>query len=228
MLGNFFGDFGDSGPSRRRDAAFNHFGDLDAPFGMMGGLMEQMQQMQQGGAAAGGNSSCCFSSYSCCTQGGPDGRAVTYSSTTSGAKRGNEPMVRETQRAYWDSATGKERLGVSRAIGERERSIVAERDADGHETNTQTLMHIEDASAFDREWQETAARSHLPSAARLGSSVFPPTTARPMLSRNDREQIAQGRITHERQTARMAQTAREQREQQHYPGLRPAQGRGWA
>ena len=64
-------------------------------------------------------------------------------------------MVRETHRNYRDSS-GQESLGVSRHIGDRGRSVVAERAVDGRETRTNNLINIEDGTAFDREWRSNA------------------------------------------------------------------------
>jgi hypothetical protein len=119
-----------------------------------------MQQMRPGGATAGDGSFCC-SSYSCCSRGGPGGQTVSYSTTTTGARRSGEPMISETQASYYDS-TGIEKLGVSRNLGERGRRIVAERDAHGEERQIETLVHVEDPTAFDREWLTSAQHAQLP------------------------------------------------------------------
>lgn len=92
-----------------------------------------------------------------------------------------------------------------------------------------TLMHVSDGSAFDREWHQTAQRSHLQSASALagpvhGALLGGPTAhaSRPALTTADRQVMSAGRDAHRRQTERMIREARDTRREQLYPGLRPA------
>lgn len=114
MLGNFFG----RQPGRRGGGpvddpfSLSPFGGAQDPFaGMMGGFMQQQQA--HGGAGSCSFTSCCYSSST-----GPDGRTIEYSSTTTGGRQGQAPLVSETQQQYVDS-DGLEKLGVARRIGER-------------------------------------------------------------------------------------------------------------
>merc|ERR1719217_1441712 len=108
----------------------------------------------RGGGGGGGSSyscsSCCYSSSSS----GPGGQpqVVQYSSSSHGMQRPGEEMVSETHRNYRNSS-GQEKIGVSRRIGDRGRSVTAERGADGREERRDNLFNVEDGSSFDREWR---------------------------------------------------------------------------
>jgi hypothetical protein len=109
----------------------------------------------------GATSSSTFSSFSSCTTTTcyADGRAATYSSKTTSMRRpGDAAPVTEQRSAYRDSS-GVEKVGLGRSIGERGRSIVAERAADGTERRIDTLLHVETGTEFDDEWEanDTAA-----------------------------------------------------------------------
>merc|ERR1719313_318439 len=113
---------------------------------MMGGSM-------MGGSGGGSSyscSSCCYSSSSSGYGGQP--HVVQYSSSSHGMQRPGEEMVSETHRNYRDS-TGTEKLGVSRRIGDRGRSVTAERFANGTEERRDNLINIQDGTAFDAEWR---------------------------------------------------------------------------
>ena len=119
-----------------------------APMGGMGSMM--------GGGGGGSSyscSSCCYSSSSS----GPGGQphVVQYSSSSHGAQRPGEEAVAETHREYRDSS-GTEKLGVSRRIGERGRSVTAVRDANGMEERRDNVMNVQDGSTFDREWRQNS------------------------------------------------------------------------
>merc|ERR1719326_2621768 len=116
---------------------------------MMGGMGSM-----GGGGASYSSSSCCYSSSSS----GPGGQphVVQYSSSSHGMQRPGEEMVSETHRNYRDS-TGTEKLGVSRRIGDRGRSVVAERQANGMEERRDNLFNVQDGSAFDNEWRGNSA-----------------------------------------------------------------------
>ncbi|KAG8468003.1 hypothetical protein KFE25_007055 [Diacronema lutheri] len=184
--------------------------------GSLGG--DFMQQMQCGSGGAGGGSYCFSSCSYYSSSGGPNGQSVNYSSTTTGAREGNAPMVSETQQEYRDSS-GLEKLGVARRVGERGRAIVAERQPGGEERKVQTLMHVEDASAFDREWQERATVAKLPRAADVAANIRPalshagsrgaPSSTRPALTSSQRRASNQDRAA---------------QQQQQLPGLRLAPG----
>mmetsp|Transcript_22255 Transcript_22255/g.57167 ORF Transcript_22255/g.57167 Transcript_22255/m.57167 type:complete len:92 (+) Transcript_22255:725-1000(+) len=91
-------------------------------------------------------------------------------------------------------------------------------------------MHVSDGTAFDREWQSTAQRSHLPSASALANTAHAGllgagpahATMRPALNTADRQMLSAGRDAHRRQTERMIREAQDARAAQRYPGLRPA------
>ena len=120
-----------------------------------GGLLGQMDQMMSAGGGSGlGGGSCCSSSY-CCSSSSAGGRTVQYSQSSHGVRQPGQEWVSETQKNYRDSA-GAEKIGVSRTIGNRGRSIVAERGADGTERRTDNVRGYEDGSAFDRDWQGNA------------------------------------------------------------------------
>ena len=108
-----------------------------------------------------GASSFSFSSFSSCTTTTrcADGRAATYSSRTTSIRRpGDAAPVTEQRSAYRDSS-GVEKVGLGRSIGQRGRSIVAERAANGTEQRIDTLFHVETGTEFDDEWEanDTAA-----------------------------------------------------------------------
>merc|ERR1719247_2291499 len=111
-----------------------------------------------GGGSSYSCSSCCYSSSSS----GPGGQpqVVQYSSSSHGMQRPGEEMVSETHRNYRDSG-GQEKIGVSRRIGDRGRSFVAERNADGTEQRTDNLINVRDGTSFDSEWRGNSAATHI-------------------------------------------------------------------
>merc|ERR1719198_1201696 len=116
-----------------------------------------MSSMGNGGSSSSYScSSCCYSSSSSNNGGQP--HVVQYSSSSHGVQRPGEEMVSETHRNYRDS-TGQEKLGVSRRIGDRGRSVVAERNADGTEQRTDNLINVHDGSRFDAEWRGNSTAS---------------------------------------------------------------------
>ncbi len=196
-----------------------------------GSLIDQM--MGPMGSMPGGGCSYSSCSYSC-SSGGPGGQSVEYSSSSHGVQRPGEQMVRETHRNYRDSS-GQEKLGVSRHIGDRGRSIVAERAADGRETRTSNLINIEDGTAFDREWRSNAganAVTHARHQSRTHASALggPATTGllgapsafasaapppmRPHQTEADRAVAREANRQYEQQRDRLIADARRQREGQ--------------
>jgi len=100
-------------------------------------------------------------------------------------------------------------------LGRRGRHIVAERNAAGEETKVDSLMHVEDGSAFDQEWQSEAQRAELSRAQRLGVG-FPGLGGygqerRPALTQESRDMMAAGRDAHAANTERMIKDARDYR-----------------
>ena len=241
--------------SRRQDG----FHGSDNPFEMMNSQMSmlssQMDRMMNGmiqpgggfgggfggggfesmmGGAGGGGMSYSSCSYSC-SSGGPGGRTVTYSSSSHGVQRPGEDMVRESHRNYQDSS-GRERIGVSRTIGNRGRSIVAERNPDGTEVRTDNVLNVADGTTFDREWSQNRTSQHvtqahtqartqargLPMGSLMGGGSFHGGGA-PMLrhaepmptqTREDREAARQGHAMYQQQREKMLADARAQRQQQ--------------
>ena len=135
-------------------------------------------------------------------------------------------MVRETHRNYRDSS-GQESLGVSRHIGDRGRSVVAERAVDGRETPTNNQINIEDGTAFDREWRSNAganavtqARMHSRTAATaLGGpatafALAAPPPTRPHQTESDRAAAREAHRQYEQQREKLIADARRQREGQ--------------
>merc|ERR1719243_86800 len=109
----------------------------------MGSMMGGGGSMRGGGGGGGSSdscSSCCYSSSSSSNGGQP--HVVQYSSSSHGMQRPGEEMVSETHRNYRDS-TGQEKLGVSRRIGERGRSVTAERQANGMEERRDNLFNVQ-------------------------------------------------------------------------------------
>ena len=207
---------------------------------MMGGDMRSMMGGMGGGGGGGGSyscSSCCYSSSSSGAGGQP--HVVQYSSSSHGMQRPGEEMVSETHRNYRDS-TGTEKLGVSRRIGERGRSVVAERAANGMEERRDNLLNIEDGSAFDREWRgnssatqignaRTQMRTQQPSAIGMsmggghhpalgfGGSIAPSQPQRPQITTAERDAAREAGRAHEQQRERMIAEARANREQPRQP-----------
>lgn len=225
-----------SNPFELMDSHMSQMGSMmDMGFGGFGGgasrmshMMDQMMgPMGSMGSMAsmggGGGSSCSYSSCSYSSCGGP-GRSCEYSSTSHGVQRPGEQMVREMHRNYRDSS-GEERLGVSRHIGDRGRSIVAERGRDGRETRTDNLVNISDGTRFDQEWRNNAGattieqtrqatRTHgtmLGAPATMGTRGM--TMAPPSQSAEDRAAALEGQRNYEQQRDRMIAEARAQREQ---------------
>ena len=129
--------------------------------GMMGGMMGDMGSMMGGGGGGGSyscsSSSCCYSSSS---GAGGQPHTVQYSSSSHGVQRPGEDLVHETHRQYRDSS-GTEKLGVSRRIGDRGRSVTAVRDANGMEERRDNLINVQDGASFDSEWRGNATATHI-------------------------------------------------------------------
>ena len=199
-----------------------------------GGLLGQMDQMMSAGGGSGlGGGSCCSSSY-CCSSSSAGGRTVQYSQSSHGVRQPGQEWVSETQKNYRDSA-GAEKIGVSRTIGNRGRSIVAERGADGTERRTDNVRGYEDGSAFDRDWQGNAgaatiaqsrtAHRSLAGPGGAASSAFygrpaavgyraePPQRA-PTQTDADRAAAREGRAHYEREQRRMIDEAQRDRQRQ--------------
>lgn len=200
---------------------------------MMGGGMMGPGMMGSMGGGGGGStwssSSCCYSSSS---SGGGQPRVVQYSSSSHGMQRPGEEMVQESHRNYRDSS-GQEQLGVSRRIGDRGRSVVAERRADGTEQRTDNLINVNDGTRFDSEWrgntaatQINDARTRMQTLTQGGggdpfASMHQMGTMlgggggshhqRPQLTNADREAARAGAKLHEQQRQRIIDEARKQR-----------------
>lgn len=204
------------------------------PTGLMGG-MGGMGSMFGTGMPVGG---CSYSSSSySCSSGGPGGHSVEYSSSSHGLQRPGEQMVRETHRNYRDSS-GQEALGVSRHIGDRGRSVVAERAADGRETRTNNLINIEDGTAFDREWRSNAGANAVTQArmqsrstgSALGGpaatfALAAPPPTRPHQTESDRAAAREAHRQYEQQRDKLIADARRQREGQTIAAV-PSRGAG--
>ncbi|KAL1520844.1 hypothetical protein AB1Y20_022405 [Prymnesium parvum] len=175
------------------------------------------------GAAGGGAVSFSSCSYSCSS--GPGGRSVQYSSSSHGVQRPGEEMVHETHRNYMDSS-GHEKIGVSRGIGNRGRSIVAERKPDGSEERTDNLLNVSDGTSFDREWSANATSQHVTQAHTLArSQLHRPTSLlgggvaarsfapQPAQTSADRAAARQGHNIYNQQRERLLADARAQRQQ---------------
>ena len=202
---------------------------------MMGGGFGGFDSMMGGGGGGGGGMSFSSCSYSC-SSGGPGGRTVTYSSSSHGVQRPGEDMVRESHRNYQDSS-GRERIGVSRTIGNRGRSIVAERNPDGTEVRTDNVLNVADGTTFDREWSQNRTSQHVTQAhtqARTqvrgqpmgslhggggsllggGAPMLRHAEPMPTQTREDREAARQGHALYNQQRDKMIADARAQSQQQ--------------
>jgi hypothetical protein len=233
MMGGGFGGgpFGGHGGSRHPAQGSAH----DMMGSMFSSMDQMMGSMRAGGIGAapslGGSHGGAYSYSSCsyCSSSSNGGPAVEYSSSSHGMQRPGEAPVHETHRNYRDSA-GNERLGVSRHIGDRGRSVVAERNADGRETRTDNLINVDDGTAFDREWRGHAgataigqARANTRVAPTMlggpaGFSALPMGGGRhaeshhPRLTDADRAAAREGARQHQVQRDRMIQEARRQRD----------------
>ena len=146
-----------------------------------GGLLGQMDQMMSAGGSGLGGGSCCSSSY-CCSSSSAGGRTVQYSQSSHGVRQPGQEWVSETQKNYRDSA-GAEKIGVSRTIGNRGRSIVAERGADGTERRTDNVRATRTAAPSTATGRATRAprRRAEPDGDRslAGPAERPPFYGRP-------------------------------------------------
>ena len=209
-----------------------------------GGLGSMTDSMMS--AHAGGGGGCSYSSSSCCyssSSSGPGGQphVVQYSSSSHGTRLPGQDMVQETHRNYHDS-TGQEQLGVSRRIGDRGRSMVAERRADGTEQRTDNLINVNDGTAFDNEWRGNAGATHINNARTqmrtlqqqgggdpFGSMLMGPggrshQQPRPQLTNEDREAARAGARLHEHNKQRIMEEARKQRDGTTAAAARPQLG----
>lgn len=86
-----------------------------------------------------------------------------------------------------------------------------------------TLMHVDDGSAFDREWQEAAQRTELAAAQALARRIPMAThaAAPPQLSHEDRRLLREGRDAHTAHTANMLRQAQQMREDWQGDNRRP-------
>ncbi|GMH43974.1 hypothetical protein BSKO_11908 [Bryopsis sp. KO-2023] len=101
------------------------------------------------------------SSHSMSNRGHP-GQPVVYSSSST--TRIGPGGVRETTSTARDGMTGQESVTVSRAIGERGRTITRTRDATGNERSRDILSNLaqNETARFDQEWAQQASQN-LPS-----------------------------------------------------------------
>ncbi|KAL4616773.1 myeloid leukemia factor 2 [Arapaima gigas] len=132
-------------------------------FGMMEGMMENMERMS-------GTPSC--QTYSSST-------VISYSSTDSGAPKVFQQTselrtapggIRETRQSMRDSETGVECLAIGHHIGDR--GHVMERSHNrrtGDREERQDFINLEEceAAAFDEEWRRETARYPPPNARGL-------------------------------------------------------------
>ncbi|KAL3921091.1 MAG: hypothetical protein SGPRY_005020 [Prymnesium sp.] len=225
-------DFGFGSPFGMMNAHNSMFAQMDQMMNSMMGpgmlsafppgrsLGDPLQSMMGTGAGGASYSSCSFSCSS-----GP-GHSVQYSSSSHGVQRPGEEMVHETRRNYQDSS-GTEKLGVTRGIGNRGRSIVAERMPDGTETRTDNLLNVTDGTSFDREWGSNAVSQHVTHAhtqartqlrgapvSSLGGGMQSLPPARPTQSNADRLAARKGHELYAQQKERLLADARAQRQPQ--------------
>lgn len=123
-----------------------------------------MMQMSSSSNAFGGSSSFSCQTTSFSSRVGSDGRMHTEqfsSSTVADGRRG----VRETKKAYANSATGTNKLSMERSIGDRGKKEVREHCEETGESRQATMMRgmsEEEGEKFNQEWEEDVA-PHLPS-----------------------------------------------------------------
>ncbi|XP_056141993.1 myeloid leukemia factor 2 isoform X1 [Lampris incognitus] len=132
-------------------------------FGMMGGMMENMERM--------GSSPNC-QTYSSST-------VISYSSSDAGAPKVYQQTsemrtapggIRETRQAMRDSESGLERLSIGHHIGERGHVMERSRNRrTGDREERQDFINLEEseAAAFDEEWRREAGRYPPPNARGL-------------------------------------------------------------
>ncbi|XP_035284090.1 myeloid leukemia factor 2 isoform X3 [Anguilla anguilla] len=132
-------------------------------FGMMGGMMENMERMS-------GSPSC--QTYSSST-------VISYSSTDSGAPKVYQQTselrtapggIRETRQAMRDSESGLERLAIGHHIWDRGHVMERSRNRKtGDREERQDFINLEEseAAAFDEEWRREAGRYPPPNARGL-------------------------------------------------------------
>jgi len=129
-------------------------GMLGGTFG--GGMLDDMHRMLSAMPQTGSGGSTFYSSSSYRSVGGSGG--VTYESSSS-MRRG--PGGVEQQRTVRDGRSGEERMTLTRGVGERQRTLERVRCRDGQQTQEERLRGIEsaeDATRFDEEWRQHAAR----------------------------------------------------------------------
>ena len=199
--------------------------------GMMGGMGSMLggdMSSMMGGGGNGSSYSCSSCCYSSSSSGGAQPHVVQYSSSSHGVQRPGEHMVSESHRNYRDS-TGTEKLGVSRRIGDRGRSVVAERNANGMEERRDNLFNVEDGTSFDAEWRNnstataigqarTAQRSHMSQIDHTRHAqpmlAHAPRSTQPQITTAEREAARAAGRAHEQQRDRMIAEAQAQRQQQ--------------
>ncbi|KAJ8392909.1 hypothetical protein AAFF_G00071130 [Aldrovandia affinis] len=132
-------------------------------FGMMGGMMENMERMS-------GSPSC--QTYSSST-------VISYSSTDNGAPKVYQQTselrtapggIRETRQAMRDSESGVERLAIGHHIWDRGHVMERSRNRKtGDREERQDYINLEEseAAAFDEEWRREAGRYPPPNARGL-------------------------------------------------------------
>lgn len=136
---------------------------FDSFFGSAFSGIQQMQQQMQQMSNQHGATSYSYSS-STVTHGGPSGITYSKSHTTRTGPGG----VRESQSTVHDGRTGEKSMTISRALGDKERTVTRIRDATGQEKRDEILrgLNHEEAERFDSEWVSEAEQKLL----NMGSS----------------------------------------------------------
>jgi len=180
-----FAEFSSMEPFGGRDP-FAGFGG----FGGMGSIMKQFDGMSNGSlrdaggnrhggggharsSAVGGPSSGSYSSQTFCMSSGtgPDGKMHTEKYTSSDVGN-HERNIRESQQAYSNSATAKDKMSLERHLGDRARKTVKQYDRQSQEERSTELFRGMDESSrgsFDRDFGGQA--HHLPKHGRGPGSL---------------------------------------------------------
>lgn len=163
-----FSALGHRSPFGNIDSLFGNmdsvFGNANA-FGSMGNLFGN-----NGASRSSGNGSNVVYSSSSFAQQGPDGVQYSKSHSSSYGPQG----VTEHQMRTKDGRTGLEEMTISRHIGDKGRTVTKWRQADGTQSEQQSLHNITDneASSFDQKWTNEAERS-LPMYRQNRSAALP-------------------------------------------------------
>lgn len=159
-------------PFDGRPGGFGGFGGFfGSMFGQMNQMMEEMDQMmmnQQRGMPGAAMNSMPSGGFSCQTfsfssRMGPDGQMHTEQYASSAVGDQSRDM-HEVQQMYSNSSTGVDKMSMERQLEGRARKMVKERTRstmEERQTDMYRGMNEEDATEFDRHWQERAA-PHLP------------------------------------------------------------------